>query len=452
MKKLTCLILSLLVLTVCFCSCKATDNKNDEILPPSENTMKEDSITKEDAYNLYYDTIKKFVPELMTEPQECDVEIKTRDEVTFLSENFVRETSVRIISQNVGGKLQYCLLNKFTEANKINFYCINDDKFYSLSANLKEKGNLNEWNSSYISSFTFPYLNTPLFELDAIKSFAAKKKGSNVEISFVINGSTMEENYPGRVMKEINPTLDDNLDDVKIVLTVDENGVPQSMSTEISMSKFNNDKLHAKKTLNMDFVFDSLENVDFDLKNIVTQYALNASSFENFKNEYTEIQTEDSNYIIKTNKEEFTEYLYEIYDNNGNLLDSGFHDWRGSFHISKKDNIITLEYGYGGTNVHPSFRFYDVEKGIASVFFAGPIATNNNLIAHFSETDTDATLIVHDIFDPTKNLKEFNGKFDKYINLKIKEFYFSKDGKQIILEHYETNNEKNIITETFKLS
>lgn len=38
MKKLICIILSLLVLTVCFCSCKATDNKNDEILPPAETS------------------------------------------------------------------------------------------------------------------------------------------------------------------------------------------------------------------------------------------------------------------------------------------------------------------------------------------------------------------------------------------------------------------------------
>ena len=55
---------------------------------------KKADITKEEAYTIYYDTIKKFVPELMdkTKPPECDVDIKTRDEVTFVTEHFVRNT------------------------------------------------------------------------------------------------------------------------------------------------------------------------------------------------------------------------------------------------------------------------------------------------------------------------------------------------------------------------
>lgn len=40
MKKLICLILCLSVLTVCFCSCKETDNNIDEITP-TENTQTE---------------------------------------------------------------------------------------------------------------------------------------------------------------------------------------------------------------------------------------------------------------------------------------------------------------------------------------------------------------------------------------------------------------------------
>ena len=72
---------------------------------------KKSDITKEEAYTIYYDTIKKFVPELMdkTNPPECDVDIKTRDEVTFLTEHFVRNTNIKIKSQNVDGKWQYYL-------------------------------------------------------------------------------------------------------------------------------------------------------------------------------------------------------------------------------------------------------------------------------------------------------------------------------------------------------
>ena len=238
-------------------------------------------ITKEDAYNIYYNTIKKFVPELMTEPQECDVDIKTRDEVTFLTEHFVRNTTVKIQSQNAQGKLQYYLLNKFPEADKMDFYCIDNDKFYNISCELNGKGELKERNSSYIRSFLFPYLNTPLFKQDAIKSFDSKKNGSDLEIIFVIDGSDMEYGYPQRVMKEINPTPDNNLDDVKIILNVDKNNIPKTMSTKISMSLFNNNgELYAKKALNMDFTFNKPDKAEFNLQNVISQYASDASSIK----------------------------------------------------------------------------------------------------------------------------------------------------------------------------
>ena len=51
------------------------------------NTNDKNLITREEAYNIYYDTIEKFVPEIMSEPQECDVEIKTRDEVIYKTKN-----------------------------------------------------------------------------------------------------------------------------------------------------------------------------------------------------------------------------------------------------------------------------------------------------------------------------------------------------------------------------
>ncbi|MBE6811244.1 MAG: hypothetical protein E7521_09420 [Ruminococcaceae bacterium] len=237
------------------------------------------AISMEEAYNIYYDTIQKFVPELMTQPQECDIDIKTRDEVTFLNEHFVRNTTVKIQSQNTDGKLQYYLLNKFPEANKMNFYCIDNNKFYATSSSkMNGKGNLVEWSSLHIPSFLFAYLNTPFFEQDAITSFTSKRKSSDVELTFVIDGSNMEYGYPQRVMIEINPRLEDELDDVKIILTIDKDGIPKTMSTEISMTILNDDgSLYAKKKLNMDFVFNALDTVDFDLQGVLSQYALDPS-------------------------------------------------------------------------------------------------------------------------------------------------------------------------------
>ena len=50
------------------------------------------------------------------------------------------------------------------------------------------------------------------------------------------------------------------------------------MSTEISMSIYNDSaKLHAQKILNMNFTFNKLDNVDFDLENVVSQHTLDTS-------------------------------------------------------------------------------------------------------------------------------------------------------------------------------
>ena len=238
-------------------------------------------ITKEEAYILYYNLIEKFVPELMTAPQECDVDIETRDEVTYLDVHFVRNTKVKIESQNFDGKLQYYLLNEFGEANKYNFYCINDDKFYSISANLNELGNIKEYPFSKISTYLFTYLNTPLFEQDAIISVTSENKGSNAEITLTIDGSKMEYGYAQKVMKEINADYDDNLDDVKIVLTIDDNSTPKAMSTEISMSILNDEgELAAKKTLNMQFTFNKFDNVNFNVQEVISRYAADSSVIE----------------------------------------------------------------------------------------------------------------------------------------------------------------------------
>lgn len=250
---------------------------------------KKSDITKEEAYTIYYDTIKKFVPELMdkTNPPECDVDIKTREEVTFLTEHFVRNTNIKIKSQNVDGKWQYYLLNQFPEANKKNFYVINNDKFYGMSCALNAKGTLNleaketlkERNSSHINHVIFPYLNTPLFPQDAITSFKTEKKNSDTAIIFIVKGDGTDYGYGYRVMKEILPNLqEDKLDDIKIVLTIDEDGIPKTMSTEISMSIYKDSgKLHAQKILNMDFTFNKLDNVDFVLENVASQHTLDTS-------------------------------------------------------------------------------------------------------------------------------------------------------------------------------
>ena len=174
------------------------------------------------------------------------------------------------------------------------------------------------------------------------------------------------------------------------------------------------------------------------------------NTFENFERTFTTVRVNEKNYIIKTSAD-FAGDFYEIYDNYGNLLDKGVHGWRGGFDITKENDIITLEYGFGGTNVHPKYRLYDAQKGIASRYFQGPIAVNGTLIAYFTVSEEKAVLVVQDAFDVERKYEEFSGKFDRFILMKIYEISFSEDGTQIYIKHCETNNESNIIEETFVL-
>ena len=246
------------------------------------NTADNNLITKEEAYNIYYNTIKMFVPKLMDKNDwpECDIDITTCDEVTFLTEHFIRNTSVKVQSQNVDGKGQYYLLNEFPEANKMNFYCIDNDKFYNISCALNSKGTLQEYNSSNIDSFLFTYLNTPLFPQEAISSFKAKKKDSDIEVTFIVKGDSTDYGYGYKVMREILPNIqEDKLDDIKIVLTIDKDGVAKTMFTEISMTILkDNGDIHAQKTLNMEYTFNKFDNVAFNLENIVSQYTADTMS------------------------------------------------------------------------------------------------------------------------------------------------------------------------------
>lgn len=243
---------------------------------PADTGIVSSVITQEEAYNLYYDTIRKFVPELMVSPQECDVDITTRDEVTYLTEHFVRNTTTKIQSQNVDGKLQYFVLHKFPEADQQSVYCIDGEKAYGISSKLNAKGEMKEWSYSIVNNIIFSFLNAPAFEQKAIKSFDAKKNNGTITMTFVVDGANMEYSFPQRVMKEIIPDIFDVLDDVTIILTADETGAPKTMSTELSMSIWNDQsgELHAKKTLNMDFVFHKLDNVDFDLQQLLAEHSI----------------------------------------------------------------------------------------------------------------------------------------------------------------------------------
>lgn len=173
-------------------------------------------------------------------------------------------------------------------------------------------------------------------------------------------------------------------------------------------------------------------------------------TFERFESTFTLVRDKTDNYTILYSDKHAGD-LYAIYDNHGNLLDKGYHGYRGTFEITENQNIITLKYGFGGTNTHPVYRLYDAENSKVSRYFGGPVAVAGSRVAYFDVTDENATLIVQDAFDAALFRKEFSGKFDHYIQLKIQEIAFTSDETAVTVKHCETDNESHIIEETFPL-
>ena len=89
-----------------------------------------------------------------------------------------------------------------------------------------------------------------------------------------------------------------------------------------------------------------------------------------------------------------------------------------------------------------AFKHFLITFGISVAIFG--------FIAYFTVSEEKAVLVVQDAFDVERKYEEFSGKFDRFILMKIHEISFSEDGTQIYIKHCETNNESNIIEETFK--
>ena len=175
------------------------------------------------------------------------------------------------------------------------------------------------------------------------------------------------------------------------------------------------------------------------------------NAFQNFEASFNKIKEQQDNYTIRQS-DEYSGDFYEIYDNNGNLLDKGYHGYRGSFGISKKGSIVILEYGFGGTNVYPKYRLYDVEKGKVSRYFEGPIATFDHLIAYFISNEQKNVLAVQDFFDVDRFYKEFTGSFDDSIYMCFDDLSFSADGTKIVIKHSDLNDKSDSKEDVFEIN
>lgn len=159
--------------------------------------------------------------------------------------------------------------------------------------------------------------------------------------------------------------------------------------------------------------FESMENdqkKQAEDTNLSKNYTVNRNGIvTNYFDTLDTVYKNDKNYTIYTDGSSFR---YTVKDNKGNVLDMGYHDYRGSLNFYYQEDILVLEYGYGG-NLRPSKRYYDVENGRVSSFFNNPIAEFSTKVAFFTfrERDKKNVLIVQDIFNVADYYTEIERDF-----------------------------------------
>lgn len=165
---------------------------------------------------------------------------------------------------------------------------------------------------------------------------------------------------------------------------------------------------------------------------------------EIYENEYELLDADvlyksNKNFKIYTNASE-TIFCYYIYDNNGGLIDIGYHDWRGSFDIWMDDTVLVLEYGFGGSSWYR--RYYDTEQGMVSRYFYKPVATYQDLVAYFTTSKEGIiTLIIQNMFDTTDYYLEINRKFSDLVIKDQCEAEFINEGTQLLITYWIADDE-----------
>lgn len=162
------------------------------------------------------------------------------------------------------------------------------------------------------------------------------------------------------------------------------------------------------------------------------------------------ILKQDKNFKIYTN-EEHTTFSYYIRDDSGYLMDSGYHDYRGSFDIYQKGDFLTLDYGFGGNSWHE--RYYDVSNGRVSRFFERPVESSNELVAYFTFRDSDnaIVLVIQNVFDRNTYYKEIERDFSDFVFKIAAEGEFLENDTKLKLTYWRKPDDQEV-TEIIDLS
>ena len=189
---------------------------------------------------------------------------------------------------------------------------------------------------------------------------------------------------------------------------------------------------------------DNDSNISID-KASSSKAMLQSNTIQDYLNDMDTVYKQGANYIVLSDVSSYNFYYY-IKDNDGYIIDEGYHGYRGSFDIIQENNFVTLNYGYGGNAWFE--RYYDISNGRVSRFFERPIQNNDELVAFFTVNSVNdaIVLIIQNKFDPDVYYKEVVRDFSDFViknevnaefidnNTKLKITYWSKPDNEEITE------------------
>lgn len=166
-------------------------------------------------------------------------------------------------------------------------------------------------------------------------------------------------------------------------------------------------------------------------------------------NPYYKLSEENKNYKVYTDESGFN-YYYDIYNNNGKLIDTGFHT--KGIGIEVIGDILNIRKG-AGTYVF-TCKYYDLSTNRVSRDYATPLEIGGEYIAYFT-TKTEGNkdeivLIVQNIFDERLYYKEIKRDFsDETLSFYSPTEFIDNNTKLRI--KYPINQNDEVVTETIDL-
>lgn len=142
---------------------------------------------------------------------------------------------------------------------------------------------------------------------------------------------------------------------------------------------------------------------------------------------------------------EVTICFYRVFNQSKKIIDHGYFDPRAvDISFEENDGILSLKQLAGGSL---QYRYYDVSNSRVSQFFNNPKDSSHELVAYFSGTYDDLTLIVQNMFDSSDYYQEIRRDFSTAGSTIVT---FQNDGTQLEINDI-TSNHREEITETIDL-